>query len=156
MNSVTQSWATYYEALGLIHKERLLTAPKLSPEDQYRVEVMITKWKGKLTWDILTDKLRLELGICITRQALCSYVAISETFKMAKKELRVPMIRDKKTLKMPESKLLSQIEDLKAQVAVLRANNASQLRMIERILTNASTLPNLDLRDLMRVRPEEI
>ncbi|MEE4129135.1 hypothetical protein [Pseudomonas viridiflava] len=133
-----------------------MTAAKLSAEDQYRIEVMLTRWKGKLTWGILTDKLEFELGICITRQALCTYIGISEKFKIAKRELRVPELRDKKALKISECKLLDQIEDLKAQVAVLRSNNAAQLRMIERILTNASTLPNLDLRDLIRTRPEEI
>ena len=49
-----------------------------------------------------------------------------------------------------------QIEHLKAEIDVLKRNNEEQLRMIERILSNASAMPNLDLNDLVRRRSEEI
>ena len=52
--------------------------------------------------------------------------------------------------------LVEQIEHLKAEVAVLKRNNAEQLRMIERMLLNANAIPNLDLYALVKKRPEEI
>ncbi|HGM6185917.1 TPA: hypothetical protein ACKP1T_006360, partial [Pseudomonas aeruginosa] len=55
-----------------------------------------------------------------------------------------------------EVKLVEQIEHLKAEVAVLKRNNAEQLRMIERMLLNANAIPNLDLYALVKKRPEEI
>ncbi|QGT82224.1 hypothetical protein [Pseudomonas coronafaciens] len=133
-----------------------MTVPKLSSDVQYKIEVILTRWRTKLSWDLLTEKIKFELGISITRQALCSYVAVNEQFKLAKLRLRIPEAQISPVFSASVSELCSKIEDLKAQLIVLKRNNAEQLRMLERILANASMIPNLDLRDLLKIRPEEM
>lgn len=133
-----------------------MATPKISAGQQRKIEILINKWSGKLTWAALVTKVDLDLGIKTTRQTLCTYVGISTSYRNKKSELRgaTPSVYTKITAS--EVKLVEQIEHLKAEVAVLKRNNAEQLRMIERILVNASTIPNLDLYALVKRRPEEI
>jgi hypothetical protein len=130
--------------------------PKISAQAQRKIEIMLIKWKGKLTWDALVTKVGLELAIKTTRQTLCTYVGISTSYKNKKAQLRgvSPSLYTKITAS--DVKLDKQIEHLKAEVEVLKKNNAEQLRMIERMLLNANDIPNLDLYALVKKRPEEI
>lgn len=130
--------------------------PKISAQAQRKIEIMLTKWTGKLTWDALATRVELELAIKTTRQTLCTYVGISTSYKNKKAQLRgsSPSLYTKITAS--DIKLVEQVENLRAEVEVLRKNNAEQLRMIERMLLNASTIPNLDLHALVKLRPEEI
>ena len=48
------------------------------------------------------------------------------------------------------------IARLEKEVRDLEEKNAQQLRMIDRIFANATAIPNLDLRDLVKERPEEL
>lgn len=133
-----------------------MAAPKISAQQQRKIEVMLTKWTGKLTWDALVARVDLELGLMTTRQTLCTYAGISSCYKKRKAQLRgaTPALYTKITAS--EVKLVERIERLEADVAVLEKNNAEQLRMIERMLANAKSIPNLDLRALIQKRPEEI
>ncbi|MNC48641.1 hypothetical protein D3C75_977710 [compost metagenome] len=130
--------------------------PKISAQAQRKIEIMLTKWTGKLTWEALVTKVELELAIKTTRQTLCTYVGISTSYKNKKAQLRgvSPSLYTKITAS--DVKLDKQIEHLKAEVEVLKKNNAEQLRMIERMLLNANDIPNLDLYALVKKRPEEI
>lgn len=130
--------------------------PKISAQAQRKIEIMLIKWKGKLTWDALVTKVELELAIKTTRQTLCTYVGISTSYKNKKAQLRgvSPSLYTKITAS--DVKLDKQIEHLKAEVEVLKKNNAEQLRMIERMLLNANDIPNLDLYALVKKRSEEI
>jgi hypothetical protein len=103
-----------------------------------------------------TTILTRRVGIKTTRQTLCTYVGINTYYKNKKAQLRgaTPSLLTKITAS--EVKLVEQIEHLKAEVAVLKRNNAEQLRMIERMLLNANAIPNLDLYALIKKRPEEI
>ncbi|WP_347927753.1 hypothetical protein [Pseudomonas helvetica] len=133
-----------------------MVEPKISAQAQRKIEIMLIKWKGKLTWDALVTKVELELAIKTTRQTLCTYVGISTSYKNKKAQLRgvSPSLYTKITAS--DVKLDKQIEHLKAEVEVLKKNNAEQLRMIERMLLNANDIPNLDLYALVKKRPEEI
>lgn len=130
--------------------------PKISAQAQRKIEIMLTKWTGKLTWDALVTKVELEIAIKTTRQTLCTYVGIAASYKNKKAQLRgaSPSLYTKITAS--DVRLVEQIENLRAEVEVLKRNNAEQLRMIERMLLNASTIPNLDLHALVKLRPEEI
>ncbi|MCY1420407.1 hypothetical protein D3C76_457020 [compost metagenome] len=133
-----------------------MVVPKITTQEQRKIEVILTRWTGKLTWDALVAKVHLELGIKITRQTLCTYIGISTSYKNRKAQLRgvTPSLYTRITAS--DVKLVEQIEHLKAEVEVLKRNNAEQLRMIERMLLNASFIPNLDLYALVKRRPEEI
>lgn len=132
-----------------------MVTPKISAQHQRKIEIILSKWSGKLTWEFLVTNIELELGIKVTRQTLCTYVGIYTCYKNKKAQLRgaTPALYAKITAS--EVKLVGQIEHLKAEIAVLKRNNSEQLRMIERIFCNANNLPNLDLRALIKVRPEE-
>jgi len=130
--------------------------PKISAEMQERIEVMLTKWTGKLTWAALVSKIEIEFGLEVTRQTLSTYLSIKACYKKRKSFLRGvnPSICNEIT--SSDVKLVQQIEHLRAEIIVLQQHNAEQLRMIERIFANANTMPNMDLRNLVKVRPEEI
>lgn len=133
-----------------------MAAPKISAQEQRKIEVMVSKWTGKLTWEDLVVKVELEQGIKTTRQTLCSYLGIHACYKNKKAQLRgaTPSLYSKIT--SSEVNMVQQIENLKAEIAVLTRNNCEQLRMIERMLANAKAIPNLDLRALIKIRPEEL
>lgn len=133
-----------------------MAAPKVSAQQQRKIEIMLAKWVGKLTWEALVAKVELELGFKTTRQTLCTYTGINTSYKNRKAQLRgaTPSLYTKITAS--DVSMVEQIEHLKAEVEVLKRNNAEQLRMIERMLSNASAIPNLDLYALVRKRPEEI
>ena len=132
-----------------------MVIPKISAQQQRKIEVMLTKWTGKLTWEAIVAKVNLELRLKTTRQTLCTYAGINACYKKRKAQLRgaTPAIYTKITAS--EVKLIERIEQLEAEIEVLRRNNSEQLRMIERILANAKSIPNLDLRALIQRRPEE-
>ena len=96
------------------------------------------------------------LGYEIFKNFQKKYKIIGTYYKNKKAQLRgaTPSLLTKITAS--EVKLVEQIEHLKAEVAVLKRNNAEQLRMIERMLLNANAIPNLDLYALIKKRPEEI
>lgn len=133
-----------------------MAIPKISAQQQRKIEVLLAKWTGKLTWDALVTKVALELGLTTTRQTLCTYIGINTAYKNRKAQLRgaTPSLYTKITAS--DVKLVEQLEHLKAEIAVLNRNNAEQLRMIERMLSNATLIPNLDLNALVKRRPEEI
>ncbi|PKM29047.1 MAG: hypothetical protein CVV07_12155 [Gammaproteobacteria bacterium HGW-Gammaproteobacteria-11] len=133
-----------------------MAVPKVSAQQQRKIEIMLAKWVGKLTWEALVAKVELDLGFKTTRQTLCTYTGINTSYKNRKAQLRgaTPSLYTKITAS--EVRMIEQIEHLKAEVEVLKRNNAEQLRMIERMLSNASAIPNLDLYALVKKRPEEI
>lgn len=132
-----------------------MAIPKISALQQRKIEVMLTKWAGKLTWEALVAKVNIELGLETTRQTLCTYAGINSCYKKRKAQLRgaTPAIYTKITAS--EVKLIERIEHLEAEIEVLKRNNSEQLRMIERMLANARSIPNLDLGALIQRRPEE-
>ncbi len=133
-----------------------MALPKITSQQQRKIEIILEKWNGKLTWEALVTQIELEIGIKTTRQTLYSYTGIKVAYKEKKAMLRgaTPTIYTKIT--SSDIELLDQIENLKAEIAVLRRNNAEQLRMIERLLANANDIPNIDLHKLVQPRTEEI
>ncbi|NUW69235.1 hypothetical protein [Vibrio coralliilyticus] len=127
----------------------------LTSKQQRAIEALIRKWKTKLTWSLLVNAVKTELSISTTRQTLCTYTAIKNEFDRKKNELRgvtrVVVERFTKT----DVELVAKVEQLEAENVILKRQLSEQLRTIERMLANASTIPNLDLNQLMKPRPEE-
>lgn len=132
-----------------------MASPKITPQQQRKIEVILESWKGKLTWHALVTKVELDLGIRTTRQTLYSYTSIKLAYKERKALLRGATPSLYMEISSTDVELLDQIENLKAEISVLRRNNAEQLRMIERILSNANDIPNIDLYKLVQPRTEE-
>ena len=132
-----------------------MASPKISAAQQRKIEVLINGWRGKLTWDALVDRIRIDLGLLVTRQTLCTYTGIDNCFKVKKKQLRGVTQDVYHNIKISDVALLEKVNSLQAKIVVLERNNAAQLRMIERILSNANEIPNLDLASLIKLRSED-
>lgn len=132
-----------------------MASPKISSHQQRIIEIMLENWSGKLTWEALTSRVGLELGLSTTRQTLCSYSGIASAFKDRKAKLRGVNSEVFTDITASDVSMLETIKRLRAEIVVLKRNNSEQLRMIERIFSNANSIPNLDLAALIKRRPEE-
>ena len=132
-----------------------MATPKISSSMQKKIEKLIHKWEGKLTWDLLTKSVELELGLKTTRQTLCTYTGIDTAFKNKKSTLRGATPALYKKMTSSEVDLIKRIESKEEEIKFLNQKNNEQLRMIERMLANASEIPNIDLNDLVKRRSEE-
>ncbi|WP_372747175.1 hypothetical protein [Litorivivens sp.] len=133
-----------------------MALPSISAQDQRRIEQLISKWKGKLTWKLLTKAIELELDIKTTRQTLCTYTGIYTAYTNRKGDLRGVTPEVVATITRSDVNAQERIARLEKEVRELEEKNAQQLRMIDRIFANATAIPNLDLRDLVKERPEEL
>jgi hypothetical protein len=133
-----------------------MASAKISMQQQMEIEGLLVSWKGKLTWDALVHKIKLSMDLKVTRQTLYTYAGIKAEFMKQKISLKNSRAGLECAVSTDCGALQSQISNLRAEVAVLKKNNIQQLRMIERILSNASTIPNVDLYTLIKVRPEEL
>ena len=133
-----------------------MAALSLTSKQQRTIEILIRKWRTKLTWDLLVDVIKLECNIITTRQTLCTYTGIKNEYDRKKNELRgvTPAVVHEFTKSDVDQ--MKKLEMLEAENAVLKRQNAEQLRTIDRMLANASVIPNLDLNQLMNIRPEEV
>lgn len=61
-----------------------MARPKITASQQRKVEVLIRRWEGKLTWALLVKSIELELGLKTTRQTLCTYTGIAVEYKEKK------------------------------------------------------------------------
>lgn len=62
--------------------------PKLSADDIDGIVHLLTSWRGRLTWELLVDKVTAVLGRSYTRQALDAHDEINRAFKLAKDRSR--------------------------------------------------------------------
>ena len=133
-----------------------MAAPSISAQNQRRIERLIANWKGKLTWDLLTKAIDLQLSIKTTRQTLPTYSGIYTEYLKRKADLRGVTPKFVSSITRSDITAHERIMRLEKEVSALEEKNAQQLRMIDRIFANASSIPNLDLRELVKVRPEEL
>lgn len=131
-------------------------SPSITTQDQRRIERLIANWKGMLSWKLLTKAVELQLGIKTTRQTLCTYTGIYTKYKKRKSDLRGVTPEVVSSIIRSDVTAQERIARLERDVRDLEEKNAQQLRMIDRMLTNASSIPNLDLRVLVKERPEEL
>lgn len=64
---------------------------RLTGKDEQRIETLIQEWRNpKLSWALLVDSCKSELGIETTRQALNTRERIKALVKIRKTELKAP------------------------------------------------------------------
>ncbi|WP_417585675.1 hypothetical protein [Nitrincola sp.] len=63
-------------------------ARHLTTDDVKAIVKMLHKWQYELTWDLLVDSCKTQLGILTTRQALDRKQEIKEVFALTKKRLK--------------------------------------------------------------------
>jgi len=132
-----------------------MALPKITTSQQRKIEIIIRKWRTKLTWQLLVNTIEVELDLKTTRQTLTTYIGIATEFKQKKNELRSVSTEHNPDLAISEIKLLEKIRNQEANIKILEKKNNEQLRLIERIFMNARSIPNLDLKTLVAQRHEE-
>lgn len=121
---------------------------------------MIGKWETKLTWDLLVERIKSDLGISITRQSLSTYELIASAYSAQKNKLRlgkkgwleeIELIGEFKPTRKSTSKQVcvkciekqKEIERLKAQIKSDNEIKEAQLEFIQRLYDNIVKLyPN--------------
>jgi len=132
-----------------------MALPKITTSQQRKIEIIIRKWRTKLTWQLLVNTIEVELDLKTTRQTLTTYIGIATEFKQKKNELRSVSTEYNPDLAVSEIKLLEKIRNQEANIKILEKKNNEQLRLIERIFMNARSIPNLDIKVLVAQRHEE-
>ncbi|RUV68243.1 hypothetical protein EOA50_28440 [Mesorhizobium sp. M1A.F.Ca.IN.020.30.1.1] len=128
--------------------------PKLSPDDIDRIVNLLTSWNGKLTWDLLVDKVTAVLGRPYSRQALDAHDSIKIAFDLAKERVRKgkrasPVSPD---ISPELATALERVETLRAEVAVLKQQRDGFLETFAVWLYNARNR-GLTERDLNQPLP---
>lgn len=110
---------------------------KLSPGDIDLIINLLTGWQGRLTWEMLVDKIAVVMGRTYTRQALDAHVGVKRAFDLAKTRARggkrpgaVPLSPELETA-------LDRVDALKEEIAVLKRERNGFLEMFATWLYNA-------------------
>jgi hypothetical protein len=111
---------------------------KLSPGDIDVVINLLTGWQGRLTWEMLVDKVAAVLGRSYTRQALDAHVDVKRAFDLAKKRAREGKRPGAAPYASPElAAALDRMEGIKAEVALLKHERSGFLETFATWLYNA-------------------
>ncbi|WP_441004028.1 hypothetical protein [Pseudocolwellia agarivorans] len=131
--------------------------PKITEDIQFKIECMIRLWDGKLTWNLLTQKIHLELGLKVSRQTLEDYKGIYVTYKHQKQILRGVTPKLEKSITKSDVNLIKRIEKLEVEIEIKDKTINEQKRFLQRILQNATEIPALrgNLEVLIAERPED-
>ena len=142
----------------MVVKSNLDRRLKLTRSIENKIVIMLRSWNSKITWDLLIERIKNELGLNITKPTLRKFNKINFEFYRAKG-------RYKSISKLPVStiKIISEndvryyekyIECL-AEKKVIQEIIDEQYALIERMLKNAEEIPSLDINDLVRDRAED-
>lgn len=118
-----------------MRKER---APDITPERLDQAVDLIDVWRGKLTWELLLDKLEQEVGVRYSRFTLAAYPQVANAFSFRKDALRGTLTRSKsepRDEKIREAH--AKVERAKAKADRLEAENKLLLEQFVVWATNA-------------------
>lgn len=120
--------------------------PKLTPQNEDDIIVIIKKWDYGLTWRKLVSRIRSELEIEISRQALDSYKSIAEAYKNQKEQSR-NKVKSFALMDSSKSDVSNQSEEyvrtLEQKITILEERVRKQLAFIEEIAIVAKTNPEV-------------
>ncbi len=109
---------------------------RLTDAEVDKIVTILTTWQGKLSWELLLQRVAPVLKRQFTRQGLDKQVTISIAFKQAKDRTRIralkgPKVRDP-DLPPELAAALRRIDNLKAEVDLLHTEKD---RLLERFAT---------------------
>lgn len=111
---------------------------KLSSSDTDVITSLLTGWRGKLTWEMLIDKITVVLGRPYTRQALDAHASVKLAFSVAKQRVRHTKRNGVVPSEPPGLAIaFDRVEALKAEVARLQQERNGFLEMFAIWLYNA-------------------
>ncbi|MGR9231895.1 hypothetical protein ACU8NU_10055 [Rhizobium leguminosarum] len=109
---------------------------RLTEAEVDKIVSLLTSWRGKLSWELLLQRVAPILKRDFTRQGLDKQETISLAFKQAKDRLRLrpkrPSAGDDIDLPPELAATLRRVENLKAEVELLQAEKQ---RLLERFAT---------------------
>jgi predicted nuclease with TOPRIM domain len=134
--------------------------PKLISEDDLpKIEKLLTKWSGKLTWDLFADAVAKALGRpSISKFTLMGYEPIKQAYKHRKEWIRDEKAEVAQSGDVAVDALIEEITKLRGQVAYLEEEKARMkdkyVEMFSRWQYNLSQMPNVDLSRLDQPLPK--
>ncbi|MDK1313647.1 hypothetical protein [Pseudoalteromonas ardens] len=130
---------------------------KITEDVQFKIERLIRLWEGKLTWELLTQKIYMDMGIKVSRQTLEGYNSIYIAYRNQKELLRGVSQKTPKSVSLKEVNLIKRVEVLEAELQIKEKIINEQKRFLQRILQNATEIPALkgNLDALISARPED-
>ena len=129
-----------------------MSESKLNKEDIHKIKKMILAWEGKLTWALLIIAIRSDLDISVSRTAIVKYSAIHRVFGDQKDRLKGVVVEPTDHI---TAKDISDIQNLRKDLKDMTADRDQWMKdyyeardLINRVITNADMIPNLDVRAL--------
>lgn len=126
-----------------------MTKQVLDKEQVTKIKKMIVTWPGKLTWESLTSAIKNDLGVKISRQSLCSYTTIYNEFTRKKELIRGVINVSDNTITVADSttikKLKKDLASSKAEAEMFKRDYEKAQLLINRVIINAQSIPNLDV-----------
>ncbi|MFT6926763.1 MAG: hypothetical protein ACJAZP_002383 [Psychromonas sp.] len=120
-----------------------MALPSLSTAEMRRIETLINRWKTKLTWELLVNRIESDLGINTTRQTLVTYNSIKSSYDSKKQELRGVPSLEFNTFVKSDIDSFERIERLKAENEILKKQVDKQLAFIRKVGELSSSNPSL-------------
>lgn len=114
---------------------------KLTADNIDTIVDLLTKWCGKLTWELLVDKTIAILGRSYTRQALTEHTQIKRAFQIAKGRIRSAQGKGSQSgsehLSPELAAALGRVDNLQAEITLLKAERNAFLEKFTVWLYNA-------------------
>ena len=124
----------------------------LNSKQQRQIEKLIRNWSTKFTWKLLTTALKVDLGIEISRQSLCTYKGIKNEYDTAKNRLNGASSPARYKISQSDVRLVERVEKLEVENALLTEKLGYQYDYIKTLLSNANEMPHIDLNALTKPR----
>lgn len=131
---------------------------KLTREIENKTVAILRRWNSKITWDLLIERLQVELDFKTTKPTLRTFNRITKEFDKAKARYNRVNTLPENTVKRISAGDVDYYEKYMActkENEVLQEVIDEQLALIERMLKNAEEISGIDVKSLIKERPEE-
>ncbi|MCM8885320.1 MAG: hypothetical protein LC541_18810 [Candidatus Thiodiazotropha sp.] len=125
--------------------------PKLLNEkDLPKIEKILNRWSGKLTWDLFADAVAKAMGRqSISKFTLMGYESVKQAYERRKKRLRDEKTQVAQSGDVAVDALMEEITKLRNQIADLEEEKTqlkdTYIEMFSRWQYNLSQMPSVDL-----------
>ena len=122
----------------------------LNEKDLPKIEKILNKWSGKLTWDLFAEAVAIAMGrSSISKFTLMGYEPVKQAYKRRKDRLRDEKVEKSHSGDVSIDALMEEISKLKNQIVDLEDEKArlkdTYIEMFSRWQYNLSQMPGVDL-----------
>ena len=126
-----------------------MTRQVLDKKSITKIRQMIVTWGGKLTWESLVVAIKSDLGVKISRQSLQGYNIIYTEYSRKKDLIRGVINVSDNSLTVADSTTIKKLEkdlaSFKAEAEMYKRDYEQAQLLINRVIVNAQSIPNLDV-----------